>query len=381
MIVKRSIENYIKEVFSYYPILLLIGPRQTGKTTLLKDIFPEYKYISLEDPDVRSLATNDPRGFLETYKDKTIFDEAQQVPLLFSYLQTNVDENNYPGRFVLSGSHNFLLQSSIKQSLVGRVGIVKLFPFDFSELHNTEYWNDKSEDLILNGFYPGKVVKNIPVSIFYPNYISTYIERDVTDLVSVSNLNVFRKFIKLCAFNSGKTMVYNKISNELDISVNTVKNWLSILEMSFIIYTIPHHYTNFGKRITKSAKMYFFDSGLLCNLLEIENTDELIMSKHFGSIFETFIVSQFYKHKAHTGRKTNFTYFRDSNGNEIDFIDNFKDTSNFYEIKSGKTFKPEFTDVMLKLLDEDARKNLIYRGNMKYNYKTVNILPWNEVNY
>ncbi|MEZ4906389.1 MAG: DUF4143 domain-containing protein [Saprospiraceae bacterium] len=217
--------------------------------------------------------------------------------------------------------------------------------------------------------------------MFYSNYVATYIERDVTDLVNVSSLKTFRQFIKKCASLSGSVLNYNKISNELDVSVNTIKNWISILEMSFIVFTINKHYSNLGKRITKSPKLYFLDTGLLCYLLEIENTEELILSQDFGKIFETFIISQFYKKYLHLGKTPNFTFFRDSNGNEIDFINTYKKNVDYYEIKSGITFKTEFTNVMMKLLKEEDKKNLIYRGDKKFNFKSVTVIPWNEVDY
>ncbi|HMP30842.1 MAG TPA: AAA family ATPase, partial [Saprospiraceae bacterium] len=277
----RKIVDYIRFISTHFPIINVAGSRQVGKSTLLQYTFSDYPYLSLEDPDTLELIKKDTKNFLKGYKNGVIIDEAQKYPELFSYLQGIVDSDRSSGKFILSGSQNFLMIKGVTQSLAGRVALATLYGLDFRELSNTAYWALSAEAIMVNGFYPGKLANNIPTKLFYKNYLKTYLERDVLDLINVNNLATFRSFIRLLAHHVGSVINYSTFSNALNISVNTVKAWLSILESSYIIILLPPYHKNFGKRIIKSPKLYFSDTGLLCYLLDIKDEQSLILSpKH-----------------------------------------------------------------------------------------------------
>lgn len=379
ILINRTIYSELCEVLKYFPILLLVGPRQSGKTTLLKTQFQEYTYLSCEDPDVRSRFEADPRGFLAQFSHKIIFDEAQKLPQLFSYLQGIVDTERTPGRFILCGSQNFLLYRAVSQSLAGRVGMAQLLPLDLQELKMTDSWDKSLESIIFEGAYPGSLAAKIPSKRFYANYIATYIERDIRDIVATSNLNTFRQFIRVCAHYSGQVLNLTNISNDLNVSVSTVKNWISILEQSFIILLLPMYHKNFGKRLIKSPKLYFWDTGLLCHLLQIPSPEALLLTKNWGAIFETFIVSEKHKYQCHNGHEPRFYYFRDSNGLEIDLIDNTELDPEYIEIKGGKTFKTEFTKVFDKLLQKQDKKTVIYTDSENFQFKDTFVKNWRSI--
>jgi predicted AAA+ superfamily ATPase len=361
----RKLIDYVKYIASYYPIISVAGSRQAGKSTLLMATFPNLPYISLENPDTLELMKQDTRGFLLSYPSGVIIDEAQKYPDLFSYLQGIVDNDRTPGRFILSGSQNYLMLKGITQSLAGRVALATLYPFDLREMSSAKYDLDLLEPLIINGFYPGKLVNNIPTKLFYKNYLKTYLERDVLDLINVSNLNTFRSFVKLLAHHVGSIINYTNLSNALNISVNTVKAWISILESSYIIYLLPPYHKNFGKRIIKSPKLYFSDSGLLCYLLDITEERKLIDSPKHGLIFENFVIAEKLKQKAHDDSDIDYFYFRDSNGLEVDLIEQYADMSaSMIEIKGSSLYKNEYLTYMEKLtqIDPNFKKYVIYKG-------------------
>lgn len=380
-LINRRLANHVRKVADYYPVLSVAGPRQAGKSTMLKQIFPSYQYVSLEDPDSNAFATSDARGFFERYQEGIIIDEAQKVPELFSYLQGVVDKNRAPGRFILSGSQNYLMHRNITQSLAGRIDLSTLFPFDFSEMSWFSDWDQSAEHAILNGFYPGKLTNNIPNNIFYSNYIKTYIERDVTDLINVGNLTTFRSFLKLIAYKCGSQLRLTDLSNDLNISVNTVKTWISILESSYIIFMLPSYHKNMGKRLLKTPKLYFYDTGLLCHLLALKDEVKVRDYDNFGIIFENLVVAELFKFKAHSQSGQEMYYFRDSNGLEVDLleVDGFK--TMMMEMKSSKTFKPKFLESMkkLKLLDPTMDIKVIYDGKEEVALSDYSVINWRNI--
>lgn len=380
-LINRRLANHVRKVADYYPVLSVAGPRQAGKSTMLKQIFPSYQYVSLEDPDSNAFATTDARGFFERYQEGIIIDEAQKVPELFSYLQGVVDKNRAPGRFILSGSQNYLMHRNITQSLAGRIDLSTLFPFDFGEMSWFSDWDQSAEHAILNGFYPGKLTNNIPNNIFYSNYIKTYIERDVTDLINVGNLTTFRSFLKLIAYKCGSQLRLTDLSNDLNISVNTVKTWISILESSYIIFMLPSYHKNMGKRLLKTPKLYFYDTGLLCHLLALKDEVKVRDYDNFGIIFENLVVAELFKFKAHSQSEQEMYYFRDSNGLEVDLleVDGFK--TMMMEMKSSKTFKPKFLESMkkLKLLDPTMDIKVIYDGKEEVALSDYSVINWRNI--
>lgn len=379
--ISRFSEAYFDETAKYYPIISISGPRQAGKTSFIKAIRPDYKYISFEDIDNRNLFQSDPRGFLMRYNDKVIFDEAQKVPSLFSYLQTNVDQDRRNQRFVLSGSQNYLIQRGIGQSLAGRVGLVKLFPFQLAELRNTKFWNDDHISMIHRGFYPGCIVNDIPPRMFYANYISTLLERDIAEYLSKGNLRNFRIFMKVCANYAGSQINLTDISNHLNVSIGTISNWISILETSYIVFFLQPYYRNFNKRLMKTPKIYFNDTGLLCFLLGIKSSDQLFVHKKWGHIFENFIIVEKFKKAYHRGDEIELYYLRDSNGVEIDLVEDKQDGLVFYEIKSSRTYNTNFIKNLYKFNDRsiNIERKLIYGGDDTYKINDVEILSWREL--
>jgi predicted AAA+ superfamily ATPase len=289
--IERQLVDILKNRLEKFPILTLVGPRQSGKSTLLRNYFPDYEYINLERPDYRHLVMDDPIGFLSSREKGVIFDEAQQVPELFSYLQVVSDEKNRAGQYILSGSQSFLMNERISQSLAGRTSINRLFPFDISEigLRETVF------ETIYTGFYPRIYDFSIEPNEFYPPYIQTYIERDVRTLRSIENLTTFTRFLALCAGRIGQTLNLTSLANDAGVSVNTAKSWLLLLEASFILFQLQPYYKNFNKRLIKSPKIYFYDTGVVCSLLNIRSA-EMIQSHYlYGALFENFVIAEIIK--------------------------------------------------------------------------------------
>ncbi|MBK7636835.1 MAG: ATP-binding protein [Saprospiraceae bacterium] len=382
VLIKRKLSEHVKHAATYYPIISVAGPRQAGKSTMLQQVFSDYEYISLEDPDMYALASTDARGFFDRYKEGVIIDEAQKVPELFSFMQGIVDKKRTPGRFVLSGSQNYLMHRNITQSLAGRIDLSTLYPFDFEEMATITNWDEDIETAMLNGFYPGKLTGHIPAKMFYNNYIKTYLERDVSDLVNVGNMTTFRTFLKLVAYKCGSQLNLSDLSNDLNVSVNTIKTWITILESSYIIFMLPAYHKNLGKRLLKTPKLYFFDTGLLCHLLGLQHEDKLRASDKYGNIFENFIIAEKVKYKAHRQMDPNMFFFRDSNGLEVDLLEiKENDEVEMSEIKSGKTFKSEFLISMkkLKALDSALKMNLVYNGSESVTLAEYRVMNWRKL--
>ncbi len=346
--IDRILSSKIKQLGSKFPIVTLTGPRQSGKSTLLKNLYPDYKYVSLENPDMRAFASEDPNGFLKTYDNHVIIDEAERVPSLFSYLQTHVDAVNEEGMYMLAGSRNFHLMAAIDQSLAGRTAVLKLLPFSRKELHEANLLPAEINHQIFKGFYPRIYDKDIAPTDYYPSYITTYVERDVRVMLNVADLARFTRFIRLCAGRIGQLLNKANLATESGITIPTVESWLSVLEASYIIYRLEPNFNNYNKRIVKTPKLYFYDTGLACSLLGITTPEQL--DTHFlrGGLFENLVINQFIKDSLNHGITPDLTFWRDSTGIEVDLVKTSGLEQHGYEIKSGSTYNPAFFDSLNK---------------------------------
>ncbi|MCK5199951.1 MAG: ATP-binding protein [Spirochaetales bacterium] len=384
LMIQRHLGAYINKIKNKFPIISITGPRQSGKTTLAKSLFPEYNYFNLENPDERMEVEEDIRGFLNNYaRAGIIIDEAQNVPDLFSYLQPFVDKSNNMGKIILSGSQNFLLMEKISQTLAGRTGIVNLFPFSLSELKNTEFWKNNVYDFLFTGMYPALYDRDIAPGDYYPVYIQTYIERDVRSLKNIGDLNIFRRFLQLCAGRVGQILNYSSIANDLGIDHKTVKSWISVLEASYIIFLLNPHYNNLNKRVIKQSKLYFYDTGLAASLLRIRSKDALYSFNLRGNLFENFIIAEYFKSTLHSGSQPDAFFFRDRTGNEVDLIIDKPPELIPIEIKSGETITNDFFKGLIKYQSlstiNPEKCFLIYSGDKSGKRKYGNILSWNQL--
>lgn len=397
--IPRHIAPYILKYSKEYPILALVGPRQSGKTTLAQTLFPSYKYISLENLDFRQQAAEDPRGFFQDHGQYLILDEVQRVPELFPYLQELVDTKQESAQYVLTGSSQFLLLESITQSLAGRIITFKLFPLTYTELY--EYPGDANFEsvfrvrhlnrskidqntlyqIIWQGFYPRIHDKHIDSYRWYENYLLTYVERDVRNLLRVKNLRVFSSFLKIVASQSGQLMNYANISNAIGVSVPTIKEWVSILETSGLIYILPPYFQNFSKRIVKTPKIYFVDTGLLCHLLSIRSVEHLKAHPLLGSIFENFMISECFKRFYNLGETPPLYFWRDQSGNEVDLLIHEGMSSFPIEFKLSSSYHSDFKKGIERwlALEENPAKSgfLVYCGEHSVQINTsVPAVPW-----
>jgi len=364
-----------------FPVIAITGPRQSGKTTLCKKLFNDYRYVTLENPDNKQFALSDPRGFLKEYGKKVVIDEVQNVPELFSYIQGYVDEHGEPGQYILTGSQNFLLLEKISQTLAGRVYIYHLLPFSHAELkidHRQVLFTS-----IFNGGYPRIYDKDIHPSDFFPSYIQTYLERDVRSILNIKNLNLFSSFLKICAGRIGQIFNASTISNEIGIDYKTIQSWLSLLEASFILYRLPPWHTNFNKRVIKSPKIYFYDTGLVSYLLGLRSSEEINVHFLKGALFENFIITEHIKNKWNNGAAPSAYFWRDRAGNEIDLIVDEGINLKIVEIKSSQTIREDFfkgLNRFEKMADKfSLKKYLIYGGNESQKRTNIRILSWDKV--
>ncbi len=330
----RTITQKLLDLSDKFPVTVLSGPRQSGKTTLLKSLFPKLSYANLEDPDVRARAISDPRLFLQNFPNGALLDEAQRVPELFSYLQNIVDSNREI-RFVLSGSQHFLLMEKITQSLAGRAVVLKLLPFSLEELEAVELLPPTIEEVMFKGMYPALYDRQYDPADFYPAYLETYVERDVRQIINLGNLNDYIRFIRLCAGRVGQLLNLSSLATDAGISPNTAKSWLSILEASFIAFQVLPHHKNFNKRLVKTPKLYFYDTGLVCSLLFIEQAVQLQSHYMRGALFENFVVAELLKKRFHRARPSNIFFWRDNHGHEVDILLEEAGKLIPIEIKSG----------------------------------------------
>ena len=338
---KRELEAELKDLAKGYPIVTVIGPRQSGKTTTVKHAFSKKKYANFEFPDVRKMALEDPRGFLEQFPDGAIFDEIQRVPELLSYIQPLVDEKDQKGMFILTGSHQLELQEAISQSLAGRTAILTLLPLNLIELTDAGF-NLSVDEWIFKGGYPRIYKENLDPTKAYRSYFQTYVERDLRQLIQVKDLMQFERFIQILAGRIGQILNMEEIGGEVGVSSHTVKQWISILEASFIIFRLPPYFENFGKRVIKSPKLYFNDVGLACYLLGIQNEVQLSRDPLRGNLFENAVLLELKKYRFNRGLEPSFFYYRDVQKNEVDVIYKKGHELIPIEIKSSKTFHSEF---------------------------------------
>lgn len=379
--IDRELTTVIKEASKYFSVITITGPRQSGKTTLLQNIFSELPYFSLENLDIRNFAVNDPVAFLNQHLDGMILDEIHNAPELLSYIQGIVDAD-LKRRFVLSGSSQFAMLRKVTQSLAGRTAIFELLPFSYSE--TKELSKDKSlDELLFDGFYPAIYAdKNIP-KFLYPSYVKTYLEKDVRDLLQVKDMMQFQTFIRLCAGRIGSLFNASELSNEVGVSSNTITSWLSVLQASYIIMILPPYFENSRKRLTKTPKLYFIDTGLAAYLLGIESAEQLSRDKMRGNLFENFIVMEALKHRYNRGKESNLYFYRDSNQNEVDLILKNRESLCGIEIKSSMTYNSQF-EKGLKQIDSGVKekvepKAIIYAGDFENSAGEIQLINYTHL--
>jgi len=379
-----------------YPVISLTGPRQSGKTTLVRSTFPEHAYASLEDPDQRAFALEDPRGFLGQFQSGVVLDEIQRAPDLFSYIQVSVDEDDRPGRFVLTGSQNFLLLERVSQSLAGRCAVRHLLPFSMHELAGTApppldaLGRDLPDPLrtppvglfeqLFTGCYPRIHDRGLDPQDWLANYFQTYLERDVRDILAVGDLGTFRRFVDLCAGRNGQLLNLSALGADCGVTHTTARRWLSVLQASFIVRLLEPHHRNFNKRIIKSPRLYFLDTGLLCTLLRIRTPGDLRRHAARGAIFECHVIAELLKRAMHAGREPDLYFWRDAAGHEVDLLLDRGTSQVPVEIKSGETIAADFfrgLDYWRSLAgDEDVPAVLIHGGERSYRRRGVTVYSW-----
>jgi len=378
---KREIVSVIRRLATLYPIVGITGPRQSGKTTLAQYVFPELPYVSLENSDIRLQAEQDPRSFLKLYQDGAVFDEVQHVPILLSYLQGIVDADPKKGRYIITGSQNFALNSSIAQSLSGRIGMVTLLPLSLFELHN----NLDPATTIFNGGYPGLYQHKMHPLEFYPSYIQTYIERDIRQFKNIENLGRFQTFLKLCAGRIGQIVNFSSLAQDAGISHTTAREWLTILEASYILFTLQPYHQNFNKRLIKMPKMYFYDTGLACTLLGLEKVEQIDTHYLKSSLFENLMILEVLKGRMNQGVPPNLYFWRDRTGHEVDLIGDWGGCIHAIEIKYGATLQESyiknlkyFADLSQQAPQISVSTYLIYTGTQEGNYLNVTLTPMHK---
>lgn len=384
MLIHRKLAIKLEQLYQKFPAVAVLGPRQSGKTTLVKETFPDHKYVSLEDLDLRAYATTDPRGFLAEYQGKVIFDEIQNVPTLFSYLQTEIDRSKKLGQFILTGSQHFLLQDNISQTLAGRIALLYLLPLAMDELKSANLATDDLEEQLFKGFYPRIYQHSINPTDWYPNYIQTYIERDARQIINIQNLVAFQKFLKMCASRTGQLLNLSGLAADCGITHNTAKSWISLLQSSFIIYILQPFFNNIGKRLVKTPKLYFYDTGLVCSLLGIEEKQQLNTHYLKGGIFESYVISELLKARYNKGKIPNLYFWRDKTGHEIDCIIEEADQLIPIEIKAAKTIVNDFfngIDYWKQFTSYKSGKSyIIYGGDQNQTQrKQATVLSWKNI--
>jgi predicted AAA+ superfamily ATPase len=381
--IPRHASTTLQSLAHGYPILVLTGPRQAGKTTLAQSTFPGKPYVSLEDPDTRAFAEEDPRGFLARFPDGAIFDEAQRCPALFSYLQTRVDATRRMGEFVLTGSQQFGLLSNITQSLAGRVGLVQLLLFSLQELQEGGVPVASLDDLLWRGLYPPIHDRSLAPEQWFANYLMTYVERDVRQLIEVQNLSLFQRFLKLCAARCGQLLNMTSLGNDCGVSHKTVAAWLSVLEAGYVVFLLQPHHQNFGKRLVKTPKLYFHDTGLAAHLLGIHDEEHMAIHSARGALFENLVISELLKRRYNQGLTANLYFWRNNTGEEVDVVVEHGDKLLPIEIKSGQTYNSDFLTGLNKWAryagDAALPSQLVYGGDMSMTRNAVAVHGWREM--
>jgi predicted AAA+ superfamily ATPase len=377
--IQREAEAELKILAAQFRAVAVVGPRQSGKTTLVQKVFKGKPYVNLENPDMRRFAMEDPRGFLSNYPEGAILDEIQRVPEVFSYLQQILDEHLTNGMFILTGSNNFLLQESISQSLAGRVGYLFLLPLTISEIGVRE---KNINGIIFKGCYPALHNNSTDASRFYANYIRTYVERDVRLIKNITDLYVFERLLRLCAGRIGQLLNMSSLASEVGVDVKTVSSWIGVLEASFIVFRLQPYHKNFSKRVVKMPKLYFYDTGLAVALLGIESTDQLAFHSSRGSLFENMVIVDFLKRRFNNGKSNNLFFWRDSKGNEIDLLLEGSNTRLPVEIKSGQTISEDsFKGIRFwNKLTDTAGGYLVYGGDtIQKRSNGITVMPFNSL--
>jgi hypothetical protein len=382
--IPRNAESRLKHFANGYPVLAVTGPRQSGKSTLVRHAFPEHRYVSLEDLDQREFAETDPRGFLNQFTEGAILDEAQRCPALFSYLQTRVDERQQPGAFILTGSQQFGLLSGITQSLAGRAALLMLLPMTYDELQRAEKVGRNLDKILFDGAFPPIFDRGLEPHPWHGNYVRTYLERDVRQLIKVQDLATFQRFLKLCAGRTGQLLNLSSLANDCGITHNTAKAWISVLEASYIVHLLPPHHRNFNKRLIKTPKLYFLDTGLATWLLGIQNSEQLATHVQRGALFESWVMSELLKARCNAGETSNLYFWRDRSGHEVDLLIDHGTHLSPLEIKSGQTINKDYfkgLEFWKNLAGETAGKAwLVYGGDSRQIRSDATILPWYEIN-
>jgi predicted AAA+ superfamily ATPase len=366
---KRSMAAIVQRYAEIYPVIGITGPRQSGKTTLSRMLFPHFPYVNLENLDIRLQAKNDPRAFLARYKDGAIFDEVQHAPELLSYMQQIVDESPIKGRYVVTGSQNFVLSQQVAQSLPGRIGMLTLLPLSMDEFDEQ---TDDVSAMIFNGGYPGLYQQQMKSTEFFPSYIQTYLERDVRQIKNIEDLGEFQTFIKLCAGRIGQLINYTSLAQDCGIAHTTVYKWLTVLEASYIIFLLQPYHKNFSKRLVKNPKLYFYDTGLACSLLGLEQQSQLETHYLKGSLYENFVILQLLKARLNRGLMPHLYFWRDYSRHEVDIIAEWGGLKAI-EIKAGATLQPNFVKNVNYFcsLTPEAKGYLVYAGQEGFYADTV----------
>lgn len=383
MLIPRMAAAALRRLHEGFPIIAVTGPRQSGKTTLVRALFSDKPYASLEDPDLQEFALSDPRGFLAQYPDGAVFDEAQRAPALFSYLQGVVDDARRTGMFVLTGSQQFGLLSGITQSLAGRAGMLSLLPFSLAELLAAGRAPERLDELIWFGAYPPVYDRRVEPSMWYGSYVQTYIERDVRQLINVRDLTQFQRFLRLCAGRTGQLLNLSTLGDDAGVSHNTARQWISVLEASYLVFRLAPQHVNFNKRLVKTPKLYFTDVGLAAWLLGIDSAEQIATHPLRGALFETWVVGEHLKERFNAGLGSNLTFWRDRSGHEVDLIVDRGGRLQPVEIKAGATIGEDGLRTIKRWLaiagDAAQSPRLIYGGSRSFIREGVEIVAWREL--
>jgi predicted AAA+ superfamily ATPase len=385
--IHREATAHLAALAALYPVVTVTGPRQAGKTTLCRATFPEKPYVSLEPLDVRESAVSDPRGFLAQFPNGAIIDEVQRAPELASYLQSEVDERPTPGRFILTGSQHLALSATVSQSLAGRTGVLELFPPSWRELKRFPAASHNLFDVLWAGSYPRIFDRQIPAHQWLSDYVATYVQRDVRQMLTVGDLRTFTNFLRLCAGSTAAEVNLSRFGADCGISHNTAKAWLSVLEASYLVFRIPGWHPNFRKQIVKSAKLHFVDTGLVCHLLGIREPEQLRTHPLRGAVFETWVASELMKQAAHRGERPGFFHYRDPTGLEVDLVVDSGAAIVLAESKSGATVGSDFTANVDRLARSIRRRDaaraitarVVYGGETRHVRGETEIIPWHAV--
>ena len=381
--IERIARDTLHRLARGFPIVALTGPRQSGKTTLARAAFPDKPYLSLEDPDVRLLAERDPRGLLDRFPDGAVLDEAQRAPDLFSYLQTRIDAAPRPGTFVVTGSQQFGLLSGITQSLAGRVGMVQLLPFSLGELKAAGLLGTDVDAVMVRGLYPPVYDRDVAPGDWYAGYVSTYIERDVRQIITIRDLSAFQRFLRMCAARTAQLVNLSSMGADCGITHNTASAWMSVLEASYIVHLLRPHHRNFKKRLVKAPKLYFCDTGLAAWLLGIRDPTQVYIHPQRGALFENLVVTEFLKSRFNRGDPSDLYFWRDSRGLEVDLLVERGDGLQPIEIKSGQTIAADFFSSLTRwteLAGATGREaSLVYGGDQDMHHGHVAVVAWRRL--